>query len=216
MPAMGLDDRVTAALDWTVVMPVKSLAAAKSRLAHPSPHALSLAFLLDALDAVLATPDVAEVIVVTGDPEVTAAASEAGCRIVDDRGHPGINAAAAWGASHATDGGVAVMVSDLPCLTPAACATALRLAAQHATSFLPDADGQGTTMWFATPGHEVGTAFGVGSRAAHAGAGAVDLVVHHPGDAEALLPARRDVDTLADLTDARRVGVGPHCRALLD
>lgn len=213
---MGLDDRVTAALDWTVVMPVKSLAAAKSRLAHPSPHALSLAFLLDALDAVLATPGVAEVIVVTADPEVMAVASDAGCRIVDDHGHPGINAAAAWGAAHrGADRGVAVTVSDLPCLTPAACETALRLAAQHATSFLPDADGQGTTMWFGTPGHDVRTCFGVGSRAAHTGAGAVDLVVQHPGDADALLPARRDVDTLADLTDARRVGVGAHCRALL-
>jgi len=214
---MRLDDRVTAALHWTVIMPVKSLSAAKSRLAHAHPGALSRAFLLDALDAVLATPEVTEVIVVTGDPEVAIAAAESGCRTVDDDGHPGINAAAAWGArNRGASGGVAVMVSDLPCLTSSACATVLELAARHSTSFLPDADGQGTTMWFATPGHEVRTAFGVESRAAHAHAGAVDLVTRHPEAADALIPARRDVDTLADLTDAAAIGVGTHCRALLD
>ena len=213
---MGLDGPVTSAEEWTVVVPVKSLATAKSRLAHAHPGSLSLAFLQDALEAVRATPAVAEVIVVTGDPDVAAAAAACGARAVDDADHPGINPAAAWGAANRVGtGGVAVMVSDLPCLTPAACATALRLAGPHPRSFLADADGLGTTMWFATAGSDVRTCFGPDSRAAHAAAGAVDLVAAHPEAVPLLLPARRDVDTQADLTDARAVGVGAHCRALL-
>lgn len=214
---MGLDDRVPAPLDWTVVMPVKSLSTAKSRLSHPHPGTLSLAFLQDALSAVRSTQSVTEVIVVTGDPEVAAVAAGCGCRTVDDAGHPGINAAAAWGAASRTGtGGIAVMVSDLPCLTPAACESALALAAGHATSFLPDVDGEGTTMWFAAPGQEVRTSFGIGSRRAHAAAGAIDLVECHPDAVAGLLPARRDVDTRDDLAHARAIGVGAHCGALLD
>jgi 2-phospho-L-lactate guanylyltransferase len=48
--------------------------------------------------------------------------------------------------------------------------------------------------------------FGPGSHAAHVGAGAVDLTAALGGCVTGL---RRDVDTLQDLTAARRLGVGP-------
>lgn len=213
---MLLDDRVTAAPGWTAIIPVKSLASAKSRLAHDRPGDLALAFLLDVMGALHSTPSVAEIIVVTSDRDVSAAAMAAGARVVDDSQHPGINAAAAWGASQRRHpGGTAVLVSDLPCLTAESCALALALASEHLTSFLPDAEGTGTTMWCAAEGEDVRTSFGVDSRRAHAGAGAADLVEHHPQLGTGLLTARRDVDTPADLAAAIALGVGAHSRRLL-
>ena len=57
--------------NWTAVIPVKRLAAAKTRLrgAVPSAHHqdLALAMLRDTLVSVLAAPETAEVLVVTDD-----------------------------------------------------------------------------------------------------------------------------------------------------
>lgn len=213
---MRLDDRVTAAPGWTAIIPVKSLASAKSRLTHARPGDLALAFLLDVVAALQSTPSVVDIIVVTSDPDVSAAALAAGARVVDDSRHPGINAAAAWGARNRRHpGGTAVLVSDLPCLTADSCALALALAGEYRTSFLPDAEGTGTTMWCATEGQDVRTAFGVDSRRAHAAAGAVDLMEHHPQSAAGLVPARRDVDTPDDLAAAIALGVGAHSGRLV-
>lgn len=211
---MGLDDVVA---PWTVVIPVKSLAEAKSRLADGvgAPSALALAFLRDTLDAVAATPGVVRIVVVTSDPVAAATASEHGAVVVDDAGHPGINAAAAAGAEAARADGtaVAVIVSDLPCLTPAALAAVLELADGHTRSFLADRDGSGTTMWLAGPGEPVRSRFGAQSRSAHRADGVVDLVDAHPGSDAVVLPARTDVDTVAALEQALTVGVGPRTRA---
>lgn len=211
---MGLDDVVA---PWTVVIPVKSLAEAKSRLADgvDAPSALALAFLGDTLEAVAAAPAVVRIVVVTSDPVAAATAAEHGAVVVDDRGHPGINAAAAAGAEAARADGtaVAVIVSDLPCLTPRALATVLELADGHPRSFLADRDGSGTTMWLAGPDQPVGSRFGAESRAAHRADGVVDLVDQHPEAVAALLPARTDVDTVAALEQALAVGVGPRTRA---
>ena len=123
----------------------------------------------------------------TSDERVRATAEAAGALVVDDHGHPGINAAARWGARHCGAGrGIAVIVSDLPCLTPGSLETALAAAEPHATSFLADLDGTGTTMWCATASHAVDPHFGVDSRAAHLAAGDVDLVAVNPR------PARPD------------------------
>lgn len=213
---MLLDDRVTAAPGWTAILPVKPLPSAKSRLGHARPGDLALAFLLDVVAALQSTPSVADIIVVTSDGDVAAAAAAVDARVVDDSEHPGINAAAAWAAGQRRHpGGAVVLVSDLPCLTAESCALALALAREHRTSFLPDAEGTGTTMWCATEGREVRTSFGVGSRRAHASAGAVDLVEHHPQAAAGLVPARRDVDTPDDLAAAIALGVGANSLRLV-
>src|SRR6202034_2019554 len=60
----------SARFGWTVLLPVKVLACAKSRLAvlaGDRRHALALALASDTVSAVLACPDVARVIVVTSD-----------------------------------------------------------------------------------------------------------------------------------------------------
>lgn len=206
---MGLDAAVGA---WTVVMPVKVLSAAKTRLTDTdaAPAALALAFFTDTLSAVLATPAVAGAVVVTADARVRLLAESAGAVVVDDAAHPGINAAAQWGASHRVDGtGSAVVVSDLPSLTPAALTAALGLAGLSPTSFLADADDTGTTMWFAAPDQPIDPRFGPHSRRAHRESGAVDLVIAHTEHTAALWAARLDIDTADALERALAAGVGP-------
>lgn len=199
-------------------MPVKTLSTAKSRMDPDGGGAggiLALAFFRDTATAVLACRRVGEVVVATADPVIARDAGELGCTVVDDSAHPGINAAASWAASQRTGTGpVAVIVSDLPCLTAESLEAVLDSADGLPTSFLPDADGSGTTMWLVTDGSAIAPLFGPGSAAAHAAAGAHDLTAV-ADDLASLRPARRDVDTEADLVDARRLGVGPNTRAAL-
>ena len=219
---MRLDGGVTSpsgdASTWSVIFPVKVLAAAKSRLATSAPAQgeLALAFFRDALAAAVATPRVGRVVVATSDERVRANAESVGAVVIHDDGHPGINAAARWGAAHCGGSrGIAVIVSDLPCLTPLSLETALAAAEQHPTSFLADLDGTGTTMWCASAPQAVDPHFGQASRTAHLAAGAVDLVAVHADLLLALEPARCDVDTDQALQRARDLGVGPATRSAL-
>ena len=218
--AMRLDDDVALedGVGWSVIIPVKALHAAKSRMSAAIPPAeLAFAFFEDTLAAALACPQVSEVLVATQDARIAARGRSQGCLVVRDSEHPGINAAVAWAAGHARAvDRLAVIVSDLPCLTPEALGSVLDAAAGHPTAFLADADGTGTAMWFATDGATVRTHFGADSRASHQAAGAVDLVDAHPASAQAWTVARRDVDTAAALDDAALLGLGEHTAAALD
>lgn len=201
---------------WTIVIPVKGLAAAKSRMSADGSRGtgvLALAFFQDTVLAARACDRVSLVVVTTSDPLVGSWATDHGCAVVSDAGHPGINAAAAHAARHfAGESGIAVVVSDLPSATPAAMGLALDLAARYPVSFLADLDGTGTTMWMTARGGLAEPAFGPSSRAAHRIAGAADLVDRH-GDLPGLRAVRRDVDTATDLAQARAMGVGPHTQA---
>ncbi|RAO26257.1 2-phospho-L-lactate guanylyltransferase [Micromonospora saelicesensis] len=198
-----------------MVVPVKRLAVAKSRLrgALPGvPHEeLALALAADTLRAVLACPAVAEALVVTDDERVAAAARTAGARVLPDEPDAGLNAAFRHGAARAPAGWVAGITADVPALRPAELAGAL-LAAQNGRPgvrrFLPDAPGGGTVLLTAGPGVPLDPRFGVGSAVAHAASGAVPL----DGDWPSL---RRDVDTAADLAAAARLGLGPRTAALV-
>ncbi|MFF0466242.1 2-phospho-L-lactate guanylyltransferase [Micromonospora zamorensis] len=200
---------------WAVVVPVKHLAAAKSRLRGALagvPHEeLALALAADTLRAVLACPAVAEVLVVTDDARVAAAALGAGARVLPDGPDAGLNAAFRHGAAGTTAGWVAGLTADLPALRPAELAGAL-LAAQNGREgvrrFVPDAPGSGTVLLAAPPGVPLDPRFGVGSAVAHAASGALPLT----GDWPSL---RRDVDTAADLAAAARLGLGPRTAALV-
>ncbi|MEU1246593.1 2-phospho-L-lactate guanylyltransferase [Micromonospora arida] len=200
---------------WAVVVPVKQLAVAKSRLrgALPGvPHEeLALALAADTLRAVLACPAVAEALVVTDDARVAAAARAGGARVLPDEPDAGLNAAFRHGAAGAVAGWVAGITADVPALRPAELAGAL-LAAQNGRPgvrrFLPDAPGAGTVLLTAGPGVPLDPRFGVGSAVAHAASGALPL----DGDWPSL---RRDVDTAADLAAAARLGLGPRTAALV-
>jgi len=201
---------------WSAVVPVKGLAHAKSRLASSaSSDHLALAFAQDTISALLTTAGIARVIVATSDPVVTAWTHEAGGETFDDGDYAGINPAAMAAASHAPAGdGIVVVLADLPCLTAPVMHQVLMAADQFDRSFLTDAQGTGTTMWFARPGMLVEPHFGPQSRAAHASSGSKDLVLEH-GDA-AWPQARRDVDTVDDLANAIELGVGEATRRALD
>lgn len=189
-----------------MLVPVKALPAAKSRLADFSGDAEAHARLVhairnDTLRAVRATTGVARVVRIGDSPGVDH-------ELLQRR--PGLNAALAEGARHAHDhwphDGVAALVGDLPALTSAELGETLATAARHETAFVADAAGTGTTLLTALPSATFEPRFGPGSAARH-GAGAAALPAG-PG-------LRRDVDTAADLRAALLLGVGPRTLAAL-
>lgn len=207
---------------WTVVVPVKRLADAKTRLdvaaTDPARADLALALALDTVHAALAAREVLAVVVVTGEPRVAdALAGRPGVRLVPDPGS-GLNVALAVGAAavlaaapaDAPPGPIALLLGDLPALTGPDLDAALVLAAGHRLAVVPDAEGTGTTLLTAlTPlTGDLVPRFGPGSLAAHVAAGHTPL----PDVAASL---RRDVDTAADLRAAARLGVGRATAALL-
>jgi 2-phospho-L-lactate/phosphoenolpyruvate guanylyltransferase len=197
--------------DWAVVVPVKRLAAAKTRLRNTTttsavPHdQLVLAFAQDTVRAALACPLVSEALVVTDDPVATAALERLGARVVPDKPDAGLNAAVAYGAATLARPArwVAALTADLPALRPAELAAALRAAATAPRrGFVPDAAGTGTTLLVAPPLVALDPRFGPGSAASHLASGARRLDGPWPS-------LRRDVDTRDDLAEAARLGLGP-------
>jgi 2-phospho-L-lactate guanylyltransferase len=189
-----------------VVVPVKRLSLAKSRLSaygDDRRQALALAF---ASDVVVAAVEVARVLVVTDDAEATPVLAALGAQVVRDDPDAGLNPALAHGAEllRAADPsiGVATLSADLPALLTADLAAALAQVPAGARGFVADLAGSGTTLLAAGAGAELAPAYGPGSRERHGISGAVELVA-----AESL---RRDVDTPADLEAAVVLGVGPH------
>ena len=209
---MGLDGDVPG---WSVILPVKPLDSAKSRISgdRTDTQRLAIAFLEDAIAALLGSKSIADIVVVTSDPHIAHLSEQAGCRVVDDREAPGINAAVHLAAlSCPPDHPVMVVVSDLPTLDPGTVDRITSLAGAHVRSFLPDADGRGTTIWCTTDPRSVQTAFGSDSAALHAASGAVDLAAAGGAD---LWRGRQDVDTREDLQRASTLGLGAHTRAVL-
>jgi 2-phospho-L-lactate/phosphoenolpyruvate guanylyltransferase len=215
---------------WTVLLPVKVLAQAKSRLAvlaGERRHELALALASDTVSAVVACPEVARVIVVTSDPVAGPRLLSLGARVIpeaprgvrrrDDRAsarpNPDgsqhqLNAALLRGAAVASrrwpGTGLASLTADLPALRPAELAEALRAAsAAGGAAFVPDAAGLGTTMYAVVPGAEFRPMYGGASRARHAAGGATELAL------DGIAGLRQDVDTPDDLRAAVALGVGP-------
>jgi 2-phospho-L-lactate guanylyltransferase len=204
-----------ALITWSVVMPVKVLAQAKSRLAElagPRRGELALALACDTVTAVLGCDEAARVIVITDDQVAEAALAELGALVVPDEPRDGLNAALRHGAGHASSrwpgSGTAALSADLPALRPAEIGRALRAASAWPSAFVADAAGDGTTLYTAAPGAPFQPAFGLASRSRHAAGGAVELRLDDiPG-------LRRDVDTPADLRGAAALGLGPRSAPL--
>jgi 2-phospho-L-lactate/phosphoenolpyruvate guanylyltransferase len=205
----------SALFTWTVVMPVKVLAHAKSRLAvlaGPRRPDLALALASDTLTSVLACPDVARVVVVTSDLAAAVRLTALGAVVVPDEPGDGLNAALSHGAAVTfrrwPGTGIAALAADLPALRPRELSRALRAAAAFPASFVPDAAGVGTTMYAVGPGTGFRPMFGGASRARHASGGVTELTVDDiPG-------LRRDVDTPEDLRAAVALGAGYRTTAL--
>lgn len=207
---------------WTIVVPVKALDRAKSRLARALPpsdrRALALAMAADVLRTCVATPGVSRVRVVTSDPDVAALARLLTVEIVpepvDAPGRPDgdpLNAALTE-AIHGVPGPVGVVTADLPELAAPQLARVLTAASRHPHSLVPDHRGAGTTMafWTGPAGVRV-PRFGPDSAARHLSeGGAVPL-----GGADPSGAAGRDVDTPEDVLALTGRAVGEATAAVL-
>jgi 2-phospho-L-lactate guanylyltransferase len=198
-------------LTWTLVVPVKPLARAKSRLSGPAgPHRerLALAIATDTVSAVLRSSRVQGVVVVTDDPVAAPELAALGAVIVPDEPDSGLNPALVHGAAEARlrapESAVGALSADLPALRPAELDRVLEAAAAVPNAFVPDAAGIGTTLYTARPGVAFAPRFGADSRARHRESGAREL------DLDDVPSIRRDVDTIEDLRAALELGVGPH------
>ena len=220
-------------MSWVCVVPVKGSASAKSRLGElpepfPARGALAEAFALDTVAALLAAEMVQRVIVVTADPAAAGPLAALGAQIVPEspqtspsataKGHfaaprDPLNAAIAQGVRVAQElypqSNIAVLTGDLPALTVADVQMTLTAASAHDRAMVADEEGTGTTTLLARAGLTLVPRFGPGSRAAHEAAGHVVL------DLPATASIRRDVDTVANLAEVLRRGVGAHTSALI-
>jgi 2-phospho-L-lactate guanylyltransferase len=182
--------------EWIVVVPVKGTSEAKSRFGPGDHSALALAMAADTVAAAMEADGVAGVLVVT-----TAEASG----IFDDLGAfvivqdtAGLAAAVSLGVATAAEMtepgcGVAVLLGDLPALTPAELGAALIAARSHPLAMVADAAGDGTALITAVDGATHAPAFGAGSSAAHRSAGYMPLEVSTGAG------LRNDVDLAEDL-----------------
>jgi 2-phospho-L-lactate guanylyltransferase len=201
---------------WSLVVPLKPLARAKSRLAETVGDGLrpglALAFAQDTVTAALASPGVRDVVVVTDDPLAAAELSALGARAVPDAPAGGLNAALAHGArvtrSRRPGAAIAALNADLPALRAAELGRVLAAARAFPRAFLADAAGLGTTLLAAAPGAALAPAFGGRSRIRHRASGAAEILL------AGVDSVRRDVDTADDLRAACALGVGPHTAAV--
>ncbi|WP_328874063.1 2-phospho-L-lactate guanylyltransferase [Streptomyces sp. NBC_00287] len=203
-------------MQWTLVIPLKPLARAKSRLSDTAADglrpALALAFAQDTVAAALASAAVRDVAVVTDDVLAARELAALGARVVPDTPRAGLNAALAHGEAVVRacrpDSAVAALNADLPALRPAELARVLDSATEFPRAFLPDAAAIGTTLLTATPGRQLHPAFGTDSRARHRASGATELRL------DTVDSVRQDVDTGDDLRTALALGVGRHTAAV--
>ena len=218
-------------MSWVCVVPVKGSATAKSRLGDlpepfPARGQLAEAFALDTVAALLAAEMVERVLVVTADPDAAAPLAAVGAEIVPESPQTSLSEAAEDAAprdplnaaiiegirvvrerfphSH-----IAVLTGDLPALTTVDVEITLTAASAHERAMVADEEGTGTTTLLARAGVSLTPRFGPGSRAAHEADG------HRLLDLPATASIRRDVDTVDNLAEVLRRGVGAHTSALI-
>jgi 2-phospho-L-lactate guanylyltransferase len=202
--------KATEAADVGLVIAVKRLTAAKTRLAPvfsaATRESVVLAMLIDTISAALAVPSLSAITVVTPDEFAADAARQLGARVLADPtpdGHrnPLNNAiTAAEAAMRDETSNIVALQGDLPALQPQELAEAIAAARGYPRSFVGDRHGTGTAALFAF-GVALDPHFGADSAERHRHSGAIELTGAWPG-------LRCDIDTPDDLMVARRLGVG--------
>jgi 2-phospho-L-lactate guanylyltransferase len=202
--------RADGAGDIALIIAVKRLAAAKTRLAPVfsarTRENVVLAMLIDTLTAAGRVRSLGSITVVTPDDAAAAAAADLGANVLTDptpQGDPdplnnAIAAAERELSSPSTN--LVVLQGDLPALQTQELDEAIAAARHHQRSFVADRLGTGTAALCAF-GTTLDPRFGPDSSARHRRSGAIELTGAWPG-------LRCDVDTPADLAAARRLGVG--------
>jgi 2-phospho-L-lactate guanylyltransferase len=224
----------TAPFSWTVLLPVKVLAQAKSRLAVLAGERrgdLALALAADTTAAVLACPAVTRVIVISSDQVAGPRLAALGAIVVPDepadrRGftvtgdlslalalnaggaQDGLNAALRYGAAVAAarwpGTGLAALTADLPALRPAELATALNAAARAGGPAFIPDAAGVGTTLYAVPGGGDFRPLFGGASRARHASGGASEL-----DLGGIAGLRRDVDTPDDLRTALALGAGP-------
>jgi 2-phospho-L-lactate/phosphoenolpyruvate guanylyltransferase len=198
----------------TALLPLRSPGRGKTRLASvltPGERAALAGAMLADVAAAFRDTSVDEVIVVAGGPTAAAAASALGLDVLLDP--PDVSSLdGALGAAAARLGrraGLLVVAADLPAVTSEDLEAVLARATDVVIA--PTRDG-GTGALLRRPGDAITTAYGRGSAARHRQlartAGRTVSVVRRNGLAH-------DVDRRRDLTDLRRLTVGPATTRLL-
>jgi 2-phospho-L-lactate guanylyltransferase len=196
---------------YALLVPVKTWERAKSRLGVPDPQTrerLVRAFAHDAVAAAIASEGVAEVYVVTDEPDLV----DTGYTLLPDLGEGDLNralsAAAVMVAERRPTLGIAAMCADVPCLVASDLTIALAEIRKAGRSFVADAAGTGTTLLAVPPGFALDPHFGIDSARRHLDSGA-------RGVTAPVRTLRLDVDTTEDLVRAVALGVGEHTTAAL-
>jgi 2-phospho-L-lactate guanylyltransferase len=187
-----------------VIVPVGTLDGAKSRLGETldaeERRDLVTRMIRRTVEAAIATPGVAETIVVTPDDEVRGLALTLGARPIRQRSQ-GLNRGLREARDEAIAGGaeaIAVVPIDLPMISPSALEAVLAPLQDQmrpTVVIVPDRHGRGTNALVVAPADAIEFAFGGDSRAAHVACAA---------DAGARLvelggPLTLDLDTPDDL-----------------
>ncbi|OBF91393.1 2-phospho-L-lactate guanylyltransferase [Mycobacterium sp. 852002-51163_SCH5372311] len=203
--------RADGASDIALIIAVKRLAAAKTRLAPVfsarTRENVVLAMLQDTLTAATRVRSLRSITVVTPDQAAAAAAADLGAEVLTDptpEGHRDPLNHAIAAAERAVAGScpnLVVLQGDLPALQTQELDEAIAAARHHRRSFVADRLGTGTSALCAF-GSALDPQFGSDSSARHRRSGAIELTGAWPG-------LRCDVDTPADLAAARRLGIGP-------
>lgn len=202
------------------LVPVKALAAGKSRLAGRLPRGalerLALAMLGDVVEALRGVPDLAKVLVVTPDPRVAQEAAAVGAEplLRDD---PGLNPALDAGARALAARGVdrlLVVLGDVPGARSDELAElfdALDAQGARGVVLAPSRDG-GTSALLRSPWDAIAHHFGKDSAAAHREAA---LLAGLPYRELALASLAIDLDRVEDAQALRASAGAPRTRALL-
>jgi 2-phospho-L-lactate/phosphoenolpyruvate guanylyltransferase len=204
-------NRADADGDVGLIVAVKRLAAAKTRLAPVFSAAtrehVVLAMLVDTLSAAARVASVGRITVITPDDVAAAAATELGAEVIADPtpdGHPDpLNNAIKTAEQVVSESysNIVVLQGDLPAMQPQELAEAIAAARHHERSFVADRLGTGTATLCAF-GTTLDPRLGPDSAAQHRRSGAIELTGAWPG-------LRCDIDTPNDLAVARRLGMGP-------
>jgi 2-phospho-L-lactate guanylyltransferase len=197
--------------DVGVIVAVKRLAAAKTRLAPMFSASVRedivLGMLVDTLTAATRVAAVRLIAVVTPDDLAAATAVDLGAVVVADptpAGHPDpLNNAIAAAERVVSESvsNVVVLQGDLPAIRTQELADAIAAARRHRRSFVADRLGTGTAALCAF-GSPLDPRFGLNSAERHRHSGTVELTGGWPG-------LRCDIDTPEDLAIARTLGMGP-------
>jgi 2-phospho-L-lactate/phosphoenolpyruvate guanylyltransferase len=209
---------------WAV-LPVKTFRLAKQRLAGvlagKEREKLARAMAEDVLRALAASPDLAGILLVTGDPEARRLAARYGARVLQDeeRGH---TAASSLGARTLAREGVSAMLqvpADIPLVNPEDIGALLAVHGKApAITLAPSRDERGTNAVACSPPDVMPLRFGADSFVGHVRRARADGIepqtVRRPGlaldldtpdDLAALLVAPSETRTHAYLTES---GIG--------